>query len=110
MKYKLPPLKRADTGTDPVPVSISEDEESYPADWDRRIRIPISAEMAKQFRVGDEGRVTLTGHVDGVQSQENGKNELTLYLAEVDHGGDSDLEDFEEGFSRGAGTGRSYAG
>ena len=99
MEYKLPPIKKAEEGKQAEAVNTHCEEEEYPSEWDRRIRIPVNQDIARALEVGARARVVLSGNVDGLQSRKDGRNELTIYLDSVSTDDSVAEEDLEEGFN-----------
>ena len=103
--YELPPTKAQEE----IQVETASDGVS-PDEWDRRITIPINAEILQSLSVGDDAEIVLVGRVEELtenqSSSGNGRVAVTLLISSVDTGaGQDEVEGqaFESGFDRGRG-------
>ena len=84
MHYVLPKKKEQQA----LEVGLESDE-----DWDRRVQIPVSAEILEECRVGDSCHVTLVGKVietKNIDSHHHQDTTLTLSVTEVDASNDEE--------------------
>lgn len=69
-------------------------------DWQRELRVPVSAEIAKAMKVGAKCMLECSGKVTGVSSNAttkgDGEHTVTLYLDSVEYEGKDEPESYDK--------------